>query len=73
MAMAMTTVAMLARISVISATASRMPGIAIIPSMMRMMMRSATRLKPAMVPMPSPTSAEKSATETPTSSETRAP
>ena len=72
-AMAITTVAMLAWISVIRATASRMPGIAIMPSMKRMMILSARRLKPAIVPMRMPVNAENSATETPTSSETRAP
>ena len=61
------------RVSAIRAMASRIGGIDIQPSMMRMMMPSAQRMKPAKRPMASPASEASTATLKPTSSETRAP
>ena len=55
------------------AIASRMAGIAIRPSMIRMIMASRTRKKPASKPMNRPQATLISATVTPTKSETRAP
>ena len=71
--MAMITVSTLERNSDTMAIASRMAGIAINPSMMRMMTASRMRKKPASRPMNRPQATLISATETPTSSETRAP
>ena len=73
MVIAMMTTRRLARDSETIAMASRMAGIAISPSMIRMTMASAVRKKPASRPIVSPTRIEKVATERPTSSETRAP
>ena len=53
--------------------ASRIGGIDIIPSMMRMMMPSAQRTKPETRPMARPASEASIATERPTVSDTRAP
>ena len=64
---------MLARVSAISAIASRIGGIAISPSMTRMTMASTVRLKPATRPMTRPTAVLRIATLKPTISETRAP
>ncbi len=61
------------RVSAISAMASRIGGIDIMPSMTRMMIPSATRTKPENRPMVSPAIEARIATLKPTSSETRAP
>ena len=71
--MAMMTVSTLERNSDTMAIASRMAGIAISPSMMRMMTASSSRKKPASRPMNRPQTTLITATATPTRSETRAP
>ena len=63
----------LPRVNAISATASRIGGIDISPSMNRMMMPSAHRTKPETRPMARPASEASTATERPTVSETRVP
>ncbi len=74
MVIAMITLLTLPRVSAISAIASRIGGIDIMPSMMRMMMLSAQRMKPEMRPIDETRRCEaSSATEKPTISETRAP
>ena len=62
-----------ARVSAISATASRIGGIDISPSMNRIRMPSAHRTKPETRPMARPASEANMATDRPTVSETRAP
>ena len=71
--MAMMTVSTLERNSDTMAIASRIAGMAINPSMIRMITASRMRKKPANSPMNRPAATLISATETPTSSETRAP
>ncbi len=61
------------RVSAISAMASRMEGIDMMPSITRMMMASALRMKPATRPMARPSTEARMATEKPTTSDTRAP
>ena len=61
------------RVSAINAIASRMPGIAINPSMIRIRMVSRRRMKPARMPMKSPVTEERIATEKPTRSDMRVP
>ena len=73
MVIAMMTLPTLPRVSAMRATASRIGGIDIRPSITRMTMPSAQRRNPETRPMASPTSDERSATENPTSSDTRAP
>ena len=63
----------LPRVSAISATASRIGGIDIRPSMTRMMMPSAQRTMPETRPMARPAIEARMATEKPTVSDTRAP
>ncbi len=70
---AKTTFSMLARVSAISAIAIRTDGIAISPSMIRITIASAQRLKPATRPIASPRMVAVSATLIPTVSDTRAP
>ena len=62
-----------ARVSAISAMASRIGGIDIRPSMTRMMMASSQRVKPATRPMNVPMIEATAATEKPTISDTREP
>ena len=62
----------LARVTAISAIASRMPGIAIRPSITRMTPVGA-RTKPATRPMTTPSTVASTATDGPTTSETRPP
>ena len=69
----MMTFCMLPRVSAIRATASRIGGIDIRPSITRMMRPSAQRIMPETSPIASPASEERIATEKPTVSETRAP
>ena len=71
--MAMITLPTLPRVSAISAMASRIGGIDIIPSITRMMTPSLQRTKPDTRPMMRPASDASSATEKPTVSDTRAP
>ena len=71
--MAMITVHTLERNSDTMAIASRMAGMAINPSIIRMMMASRMRKKPATRPMNRPQATLISATVMPTKSETRAP
>ena len=73
MVIATMTLPTLPRVSAISATASRIGGIDINPSITRMMTASAQRRKPEKMPMTSPASEARTATEKPTISETRAP
>ena len=67
--MAMITVKILAPFSEIRAIASSRPGIAIRPSMKRMMTASTFLLKPAMIPITKPKKVLITATETPTTRE----
>ena len=62
-----------ARLSAISAMASRIEGIAISPSMTRMTKASKRGRKPAKTPISTPRMVEPIATEKPTMSETRVP
>ena len=71
--MAISTVASVAPDRATRAIASRMPGIAIMPSITRMMMASARRKYPAAMPMIRPSVTLMSTTPAPTTSETRAP
>ncbi len=71
--MAMMTFCTEARVSAISAIASRIGGIDISPSMIRMMTESRMRTNPETRPMKVPTAEATAATEKPTSSEMRAP
>ena len=73
MVMARITLPTLPRVSAISAMASRIGGMDIMPSITRMMMLSATRMKPEISPMVSPASDARMATEKPTVSDTRVP
>ena len=73
MVMAMMTFCTEARVSAIMAMASRMGGMDMSPSMIRMTMPSAQRTKPETRPMVSPITEESAATAKPTSSDTRAP
>ena len=70
---AMITLPTLPRVSAIRATASRIGGIDMSPSITRMMMPSAQRTKPEVRPIARPASEAKPATENPTASDTRAP
>ena len=69
----MMTLPTLPRVNAINAMASRIGGIDINPSMMRMTMPSAHRTKPETRPMARPASVASSATERPTVSDTRVP
>jgi hypothetical protein len=71
--MARMTLPTLARVSAINATASKIGGIDISPSMNRIRMLSAHRTKPETRPMARPASEDSTATDKPTVSETRAP
>ena len=71
--MAMITFCTEARVSAISAIASRIGGIDISPSITRMTTESSARMKPETRPMKLPTMEDSAATEKPTISETRAP
>ena len=71
--MAKTTVMRPARQIETRAIASNMPGIAINPSMMRMMIPSAQRMYPETRPITMPMATEMTETATPTARETRAP
>ena len=73
MVMATITVVRLACVTAISAIASRMPGMAIRPSITRMMGPSVQRTKPAVRPSSTPATVASTATEIPTISETRPP
>ena len=73
MVIAKMTLPTLPRVNAISATASRIGGIDIKPSITRISTASAQRTKPATKPMASPMTEEKAATEKPTRSDTRAP
>ena len=73
MLMAMMTFCTEARVSAISAMASRIGGIDIRPSIMRMITASSPRTKPATRPMNVPRAEANKATAKPTSSDTRAP
>ncbi len=73
MVMARTTLPRLALVSAISAIASSTGGIDINPSMTRMIMASAMRLKPVTRPMARPITVLSEATPSPTASDTRAP
>src|SRR5262249_3205339 len=72
MVMAVTTLLTLARVSAIRATASRIGGIDIMPSMMRMMLPSAQRTNPEISPTARPASEARIATDEPTGSDTPA-
>ena len=71
--MATTTVRTEPRVSAVSATASRMEGIDISPSMTRISTASRMRTKPDTTPISTPSTADSAATAKPTHSETRAP
>ena len=71
--MATITFVRLAPVSAIKATASRMEGIAIRPSMTRMTTVSTRRTKPLRSPTRRPAAIEKTATPIPASSDTRPP
>ena len=71
--MATMTVTRLARVTAISAMASRMPGMAIRPSITRITGPSARRTKPATRPSSTPASVASTATAMPTIIETRPP
>ena len=71
--MATITVATLALVSDISAIASRMAGIDISPSLMRMTMGSSQRIAPPSMPTTVPISTDSAATVTPICIETRPP
>ena len=73
MLMAMMTFCTEARVSAISAIASRIGGIDISPSITRMTMASSTRMKPETRPMKVPMTEAIAATAKPTISETREP
>ena len=73
MVMAVMTLPTLPRVSAISVMASRIGGIDIMPSMMRMTMPSAQRTNPETSPMARPASEARMATEKPTVSDTRVP
>ena len=73
MVMAMMTFCTEARVSAISAIASRIGGIDISPSITRMMTASSQRTKPEIRPMNVPMTEASSATEKPTISDTREP
>ena len=73
MLMAMMTFCTEARVSAISAIASRIGGIDISPSITRMMMESSTRLNPDTRPTKVPRIDANTATAKPTMSEMRAP
>jgi hypothetical protein len=69
----MITLRTLARISAMSARASRIAGIAITPSMTRIMTVSSRRWKPITRPIAAPRARLSRETAAPTASETRAP
>ncbi len=73
MVIARMTLPTLPRVSAISAIASRIGGIDIRPSMKRIRMPSAQRMKPETMPMARPAIEANIATDRPTVSETRAP
>ena len=73
MLMAMITFCTEARVSAISAIASRIGGIDIRPSITRITTASSTRTKPESRPISVPRTEAQNATENPTSSETRDP
>jgi len=73
MVMAMMTLRTEPRVSAISAIASRIGGIDINPSMIRITTPSTERMKPDTSPMTRPISDARNATEKPTSRETCAP
>jgi hypothetical protein len=70
---AMITFCRLARINAINAIATRMAGMAIIPSTMRMMMPSSRRLYPLTRPIETPNTVVRSETLRATASEIRPP
>ncbi len=61
------------RVSAVSATASRIEGIDISPSMIRMITGSSQRTKPDTTPISTPPIDDRAATAKPTLSDTRAP
>ena len=73
MVIAMITFCTMPRVSAISAIASRIGGIDISPSIMRMITPSSRRTNPAATPIASPIAEASSATANPTISDTRAP
>ena len=73
MVMAMITFCREARVSAISAMASRMVGMDMKPSMIRITTASTQRTKPAARPISTPMTVDSAATVKPTISETRAP
>ena len=73
MTIAAITTARPGRVSVISAIASRIDGMAMIPSMIRITIASKVRLKPQTSPRNSPMSDAAAATLRPTTSEIRVP
>lgn len=73
MVMATSTVIRLAPVTDTRAIANRMPGIAMMASMVRMMMPSSERNQPAMTPTTSPMVTLMTAAPSPAISETRAP
>ncbi|MCY1508693.1 hypothetical protein D9M68_430120 [compost metagenome] len=73
MVMATSTVMRLAPVTDTRAIASRMPGIAMMASMVRMISPSSERNQPAITPMTSPMTTLTTAAPRPAMSETRAP
>ncbi|KAG0731020.1 hypothetical protein G6F23_015720 [Rhizopus arrhizus] len=73
MVMATSTVVMLAPVTETRAIASRMPGIAMMASIVRMMNPSSVRNQPAITPMTSPMATLTTAAPRPAISEMRAP
>ena len=71
--MATMTTAAEPRVKAVSATASRIEGIDISPSMTRMTTGSSHRTKPDRVPISTPSADDSAATAKPTASEMRAP